>query len=279
MCVISNLNQTSKFGHPIPHQFSASPLLSTLPSKIEKRGECTLNWGKRIVAQLDHFDTELDKKIPNLWMQRQIDEISSWIQLQFAPLTELNAWLDSQCEGSWANQLATSLVKLPISSVRAIVNVLYRAISAILYTAVHPLKGLNHIAKLIVKLIYELTQPESWSKIGAGMIGFRAGSPLCLIAVGIGSAMILGGLSVQALKAALEGEENAVQNGFVSTLKQLPESALTGALLGGIQRFLSPSAVAQTREISDLSPWVDSTTSRPPSELDWGLVDPYYGGE
>ncbi|MBS0655324.1 MAG: hypothetical protein JSR46_06085, partial [Verrucomicrobia bacterium] len=164
--------------------------------------------------------------------------------------------------------LATFLVKLPARAVRNIVKVLYDIVKTCIYAAVHPLKALNQLAKLLVNLAYELTKPETWTKIGAGMIGASCGqalitgSPLSAIGVGIGAAMVIGGLSVGALQAALEAEEGsrgeaALQN-LDQQIQEIPETMLTGFLLGllmgGIRRFAEPVATAVTVEVPQHQP-------------------------
>ncbi|NGX38420.1 MAG: hypothetical protein K1000chlam2_01593, partial [Chlamydiae bacterium] len=128
-------------------------------------------WAGRIVACLNACDAQVDALIPNnLQIQDTIDRFSNEIKEKFAPLVEFNQWLEASGNEDWHQHLAESLVKLPLRSARNVVSYLYSAISTILYTAVHPLKGLNHIAKSIVILLDELTKPENWSKIGCGSI-------------------------------------------------------------------------------------------------------------
>ncbi len=114
----------------------------------------------------------------------------------------------------------------------------------------HPLKALNHLAHLIVSLIYELSKPETWSKMGAGMMGagcgqaLVTGNPLSVIGLLVGSLMLSTGLCFGALKAAFNAEKgeklSKAKAQALSQLMQLPESFLTGffmgLLVGGIQR-------------------------------------------
>ena len=65
-------------------------------------------------------------------------------------------------------------------------------------------------------MIHEITQPETWTKIGVGTIGMSLGQfaiaacPLSHMALGIGAAMMIAGLSIGALRAAIINENNEV---------------------------------------------------------------------
>ncbi len=208
-------------------------------------------WYERAVAHLDNCEQRLDEKIPNSIIQNKIDKLGQAIESKFAPLTKFNDWLNKNEMGSWYKQLATFLVKLPIKAARNIVRLLYSIIKGVFYTAVHPLKAGVKFAKLIVRLLHELTKPETWSKLGAGIMGASAAqalitaNPFALIGVGIGGAMVVGGISWGMLKAYLatneqqSGRSAALEN-LMNQAKMLPEAALTGfcigLLFGGIQK-------------------------------------------
>ena len=77
-----------------------------------------------------------------------------------------------------------------------------------------------------------------------------SGNPLSLLGMGIGGAMLIGGLSVGALQAALRTKEKdqkatAAINQVWEQVKTLPESMLTsflvGLLIGSIQRCFQQS--------------------------------------
>lgn len=146
-------------------------------------------------------------------------------------------------------------MKLPPKAAWNIVTALYAIISQALYTVVHPIKGLNSLAKSTAFLLNELTKPETWTKIGTGSIGmFTAqgmilGGPFSLIGIGIGGALIAGGISVDTLSIVFQSETGKGLDVFLDKVKmyakQLPEAFLTGVftglLIGGIRRAFSNS--------------------------------------
>jgi hypothetical protein len=102
--------------------------------------------------------------------------------------------------------------------------------------------------------------PETWAIIGAGMTGSCAGhafvscNPLVLIGTLIGSVMVAGGLSLTALKHTLLAKDGkkktTVHKNLCALVKKIPETALTGFLLGvligGIQKALAKRQEAST---------------------------------
>ena len=209
------------------------------------------DWAGRIVACLNSWDVQIDTLFPeNIQIQNTADQFAAKIKERFAPFIELNQWLEESGNGDWNKRLAESLVKLPLRSARNVVSYLYSVISNILYTAAHPLKGLTHIATRIVVLLDELTKPENWAKIGCGSIGALAGqslvlgNPLSLVGLAIGGAVIVAGLSIDALDAAIRCEKGKEMETIKARLwaqaEQAPETLLTGfftgMLIGGIRR-------------------------------------------
>ncbi len=236
----------SSFNPPDSGKIPAGLLRKT----VENEQTIKKSWHERAITYLDSKESLLDKKMPNFLFQTRLDYIGNYIESQFAPLEAFNSWLDSNGQGRWYKQLAIFLGKLPIRAVRNIIRLLYNFIKGAIFAAVHPLKALNHLAKLFINLIHELTKPETWSKMGIGMMGASlgqaliTGNPLSVIGLGIGAALLIAGLSVGALKAAIQAEKGsklkaAKQNLFFQA-EQLPEAALTGfcmgLLIGGIQR-------------------------------------------
>lgn len=202
------------------------------------------------IATLNKIDEVLDRKLPNWSLQNKLDAIGQGIEKLFEPLTGFNDWLNKNGEGNWCSKLATFLYKLPLRAVRNVVQMLYKLIRGILYTAVHPLKSLNHIAKMLLQLVREMTKTENWSKIGVGIMGaglgqgLVSGNGIAVLGIAIGAALTLSGLSIEALKAAIHAEEGrklrAVGDRLVSQFQELPESGLTaflmGLISGGLQR-------------------------------------------
>lgn len=232
---------------PLLLQFKQAIQTDTQPHKMR--------WNERAIYRLNQWETKLESAMPNFEFQNKIDAIGRYIKKKFAPLKEFNRWLDSNGHGAWHVQLATFLAKLPARAIRNIVKLVYQIIKTILYGVTHPLKSLTRLAKLIVSLIDALTKPETWSKIGAGMIGASlgqtaiTGNPISLIGAGIGGALLIGGLSAGALKTAVEAQKGqkfkAVKEHLFMQAKQIPEPMLTGffmgLLFGGIQRAVNQS--------------------------------------
>lgn len=210
------------------------------------------SWHERAIAHLNDQELQLDERLPNYAFQNTLDQLGCDIENTFAPLKEFNNWLDTNGHGKWYKQLATFLVKLPPRAVRNIIRLLYNFVKGALFAIVHPLKGINHLAILLISLIHELTKEETWSKIGIGMMGaglgqaLITGNPLSIIGLGIGASLLVAGLSIGALKAAVHAEKGAkfeaVKKNLFFQLKQLPEVALTGfcmgLMIGTIQRVI-----------------------------------------
>ena len=202
-----------------------------------KRGE----WSDCALGGIGQVDLKL-ASFPALRIQDKIDDLGRRIESLFAPLKEFNDWLHSNGLGAWYKQLAIFLVTLPLRAIRNILQLLYQVVKGCCCFAVHPLESVSQLARLIVRLLVELTKPETWSKIGAGCLGASfgqslvIGNPLSLVGIGIGTACLLGGVSIGALRAALLAEEgNRAQAAWANVtnqLKQLPETALTGFFMG-----------------------------------------------
>jgi len=235
----------SKLSPSAPQNFLHEKIPTLLNKSLLEK-----SWHKRIISHLNRWDIQLDEKIPNFPIQQKIDTLGQYLQQKFSHLSSFNNWLNGNGHGKWYQQLATFLVKLPVRASRNIVQLMYNIVKEALYATVHPLKALNRLAKLIVHLIHALSQPETWSKIGSGIIGASLAqglithNPISILGFGIGAAMTVTGLSLGALKAAISADDkwSAAKKNIQSQLVQLPESLLTGfgmgLLIGGIQRFL-----------------------------------------
>lgn len=210
------------------------------------------SWHTRVIHRMDQWDEKLDHCLPNFTIQERIESVGRYIQNKFEPLEKFNQWLDKNGQKEWYKQLTTFLYKLPMRAIRNLVRLIYNIIKEACYAVVHPLKAANGLAKMLVTLVYELTKPETWSKIGAGVIGASlgqalvSGNPLSIIGLGIGGAMLVGGLSVGVLKAAIQAQKEEklqeIKKHLWEQVKQLPESMLTGfcmgLIVGGIQRAI-----------------------------------------
>lgn len=207
-------------------------------------------WQQHAIRRVTAWEGRLEEKIPCFLFQKKIDQLGQEIEKTFAPLTRFNKWLNTNEQGSWYKQLAWFLAKLPIKAARNIIQQLYQIIRSIINGLIHPLQTMNSIAKLLVMLPYELIQPEMFSKLGAGIIGtglseatLSAGLP-SLIAIGVGGALLVGGVSAGTLKAALQAEKGqklqATKAYLLKQAQELPETLLTsfymGLIIGGIRR-------------------------------------------
>lgn len=214
-----------------------------------------ISWVDQAISFLDDLDTKIDEGFPQNILQTKIDELASRIKEKFSSCEGFDLWLQENNATEWYTQLATYLVKLPPKAAWNVIAALHNAISQALYLAVHPVKGLNSLAKSTVILLNELTKSETWTKMGAGSIGMLTaqgmilGGPISLIGLGIGGALLVGGISVGAIPAMFEAETGKELDVLFDKIKeyakQLPEAFLTGVfsglLIGGIRRaFSSP---------------------------------------
>jgi hypothetical protein len=212
-------------------------------------------WVSYSMNYLDQLDSKIDAGFPVNILQTKVDELAGQIKEKFSVLKGFDTWLQENNATEWYTQLATYLVKLPPKAAANVLNGLYNLISQALYLAVHPVSGLNSLAKSAVLMAHELTKSENWAKMGSGSIGmltaqaFVLGGPISLIGLAIGGALIAGGVcaeTVPALYAAKEGTKlDALLSEMRKYAKELPESILTGVftglLIGGIRRAFSSS--------------------------------------
>lgn len=210
------------------------------------------NWHDRSISFLTDVETSLIKRMPNLTIQTKMDNIACYLEKKFAPLSPFKTWLFNNGHGNWFSQLTTFLAKLPLKVAFNIIDLLYDIIKSACYTTVHPLRALNHLTKSLITLVYELTKPATWSKIGAGIAGtslgqgVTSGNPLSIIGLGIGAALILGGLSLGTIQAGIHAEHGHIlktcKEELLSQTKQIPESVLMGfcigLLMGQIQKSI-----------------------------------------
>lgn len=216
----------------------------------------SLSWDERLISKIDHFENTTIAKIPNLLNTQFLDGVAiratnflNKITLELAPIKILNDWLneDEFKKENWNNSLdkiAVFLAKLPLRCARNILNMVLNIIKMALYvsvyTVVHPAKAAMKLAKMLIRLLKELTKPETWTKMGAGIIGVSLGqaamgnifAPFALI---LGGAMMCGGLLGGVIVAVATNKNNklkAIEKELVKQIKKIPESMLTGFLMG-----------------------------------------------
>lgn len=238
--------------------------------EVEAAVSTVWSWRDHAISKIDDWDKRLDVLMPNSPIQTRIDSLIEEIESIFEPLVEFNDWLNSNGHGAWHEQLAQFLVKLPFRAARNIVQQLYTVIKGIVFGVVHPLKAVNMVAKFLVLLPYELVKPETWSAMGAGILGASCGEAVIMggfgspIGVGIGGALLLGGVSVGTLKVMFEAaeEERLEKAGqyLVQQGQRLSEvfltSFYTGIIIAAIRKVLAPEekgakAELQKREKSE----------------------------
>lgn len=203
---------------------------------------------ERSIQSLNKAENKLDQVSPNWYIQnlydQTVEQVSAWEQT-FVPF---NTWLNSNNYTDWHAQLACCLAKLPIRVARNITTLIYSAIKIAIsipsYCLVHPLKAPLKLARIFIELATILTQPEVWTKIGGNLIGSSAGAAIVsggllgLIALVIGGALAIGGISIGTLKTALltqEGQRKEEIRKYLCTqFSQLTESILTGLCISMI---------------------------------------------
>lgn len=231
----------------------------SLPSFENSSRTQESNWRDRAINVLNGVDNRLNRWMPNWTLQIKIDELGRYIEDKFSCFGEVDQWLRSNGQGAWYFQLATYLVKLPLRAAHNVIHLLYEIVKGAFQAVVHPLESPIRLAKMIIALLYAITLPGTYCKIGAGMIGAGLGQALILdipvstIAMIIGGAFLVSGLSFGALKEAIAAEQgkkgSAIFDFFGTQLKQLPESCLTGffmgLLIGGIRKAMLPQQKLQ----------------------------------
>jgi len=213
---------------------------------------------ERITGQITQAQTQLDRLMPNFWMQNCADACLTIIEEIFAcsSLQPFNEWINSTGNGEWYQQLAIFLAKLPLKAARNILHTIASLIKGtlqtVIYTAAHPLKAPLELAKWIVNLANELSKPEVWTKIGISMMGsnigyaLATGNPISTLLLAIGGTMALAGISMGALKAAVYAEQgrklDAAGTNVITQMKNVAEEMTTGLclglLIGGVQQAL-----------------------------------------
>jgi hypothetical protein len=142
------------------------------------------------------------------------------------------------------------------------VHILYNIAKSALIFTFHPLKALNHIARMVLLLAQVIADPSIWGKIGNGIVGGTLGQaaitghPLSVLGLIIGGALSVGGISMTAFLQAIDAERGRRGETFVHSMEEqileIPENTLTGFVLGliigGVQNALHQRLVSQFEE-------------------------------
>lgn len=220
---------------------------------------CNFQWHEHFIKRLEKCETQLDKFIPSFQIQNHYDQLMADINDKFnspdCSWNKFNAWLDNNGHSHWFLELGNFLVKLPFKAarniLRLVVNIIKTAICVPLEILIHPLKAPLKLAKLLVSLAHNLTQPETWTKIGGSMLGTSLATATCtynpvgVLSIGIGAALSISGISIGTLKTALFAEKherwNCTKTYLIEQSKMITEDLLTGYCLGllvyGVQKI------------------------------------------
>jgi|SRR5690242_8836632 len=200
----------------------------------------SLSWNELAISKVQEFDRNYVSKIPHIYdcfsqktrtyLETKPANFSAKYTATFAPLIRLNEWLlqDEFQKSGALKSYAIFLVKLPLRAVRNVVQLPVTLIKALVYAITHPAKASIKLITTLISLLHALTQPETWSKMGVGILGATlgqtiVGNPLAPLGLIVGSALLGAGLCGGAL---MKDKKISDQ------LKQLPEAFLTGFLMG-----------------------------------------------
>lgn len=267
----------------------ASGVLSGAPQKegasiVSPEGYSTdfaeKNWHRKALDYLDGIDAKI-AEIPNNVLQDKIDGAVSAMKKQvrttFKPLIDFRNWLDKREAKIWYDQLAEFLCKVPLSAALNVLEYLYNTIAGFLNGVVHPLQAMNDLAKFLVNMAHQFTQPETYIRMGAGIMGASlgtavVGNPFSVIGFGIGLAMMLGGLTAGSIRemynAKDRGQAKELLKAFLmKECAGIPEAVITGfvtgIMMGLLQRGIQ-SATAQPRvtDAQSAQVWADRFVSQ-----------------
>jgi hypothetical protein len=189
--------------------------------------------------------SRIQKKVAKT--QNQLDEIGHRIET-FANPRQIKEALQLESVEGFSLQGAFALIRntlrLPFRAANNILTLTYNLIKLTVYGAVHPIKGIKLIARNLGQMFVALKEPNTWSNIGAGLVGGSLGSmlvtgnPLPVTALIVGASLIGLALAVGMAQAAIGAKRDglSVSNAVWSQLKEqfseAIEFALTGFLVG-----------------------------------------------
>ena len=233
---------------------------TSLAQKIHRYEVAKLKLQQKIITHLETKEHELDQFLPDHAVQKKVDQFVHTIERKFAKLSSFNRWINDNGKGHWIKRVALFLAKLPLRAARNILGLLLKCIKLAVTAINHPLKTALRLAKYLTRLAFQLTEPETWTMLGVGMIGFSAGqalmgNPLSTMGFILGAALTVGGLGLGLLKTALKAESSTrekhlqkyMQNQLKSSAETLTTSFLMGIIMGSIQKAISDHKLAQAR--------------------------------
>ena len=202
------------------------------------------NWVDDCKQTLEVGKQWLDRVLPNTRKQQALDDFGRKIDNLLSQAKPFNDWIHSNGMGAWYQQLCVCLMKLPIRIVADVIQFVYGAIKSTAYAFVHPLKASFEMGKTLLEILYSLTLPETYIKIGAGTIGSSLGHVAITggfgvhsyVGLGIGGGLLITGILWGAIEAGVTEKEKhpakAVMLIFWEYAKTVPESLLVGFLVG-----------------------------------------------
>lgn len=213
--------------------------------------------------------------VGNAFTSRIVEPLSQWNE----------EWLEKPIEGSLPFKVIVILVKAPVCAVRNMAMLVYSIVKNILHAMVHPIDALFDFGIFLIDVVHTYAQIENASKTGAAMLGASVGqalimgNPVSVIAASLGAFVLVLGLSLGPLRAAVLAEEGyrakAARDNFIEQVEKLPEMFLTGLLmgvfLGGIEKLVWGNGGQSQLSNSGF-------TLPPPSELGLDLAVAGVGG-
>lgn len=211
---------------------------------LEQSVKQSPRWNVRAVSKVQEWEQSLDEYMPPNELQTALDDFYTD---HLKPLLDnpraqkINDWIDSNGQDQWYKQLCTFLLKLPVRVARNVLRLVYNVVKAAIYTLVHPVHAFFKLLQFLIQIIDALSKPATWTKVGAGMIGaavsqfLLTAGPQSIILLGIGAGMLFVGLVTGAVSAAISAKKDkgeAVKKEVWNHLKSIPESMLTGLIMG-----------------------------------------------
>lgn len=218
-----------------------------LSEELEKKSSIQKNttWTTKVIQILNESNQKLEAAVPSNRVQTLID---NFYTKRLLPLMQgekaraFQTWLESNGEGEWYKKLATCLLKLPLRSVRDILEMVYHVLKASIYGLVHPLKSLNETGLFFMRLIEALKRSETYTALGAGMLGSSLGiyavtglyAPTA-VGFAVGALFLGAGICFGAIRIANRTggfQVTVKRDRIMEHLKLVPQAFTTGFLTG-----------------------------------------------
>lgn len=212
-------------------------------------------WAKSALFTLDKTQDNLNSMTNPNHVQRVADDLGRRVLDLMAPLFEFSHWIDKNEGNQWYSKVAIALAKLPLQVAKLAVSTLYFILKEAVMAPFHPIDASIKLAKLLVVLAEAAIRPETYTMIGSGMLGLTAsqaclGSPTSLPCLAIGAVLLISGLSVGTILAAIHAEKGTKNQAVIRYLKhQLTVAATTfvgSFIFSSVFSLIFPSMVASS---------------------------------